>query len=113
MRGAAFLVSACVLGCATAGRTTPPAAAPAAPPALTKDEIAVYGLGPEPMPGMKPQDEGTEFVVVDRHTLRCTRTKHTALNPTGMVNCRDITRGESRDPDPGRVIRAQTQPGAK
>ncbi|HZN93355.1 MAG TPA: hypothetical protein VFB81_11660 [Myxococcales bacterium] len=105
-----ILVGALGLGCA--------AIAPVPPPApgtkqhdLKKNEIVVIGKGPIPMPGMKPQDEGTEFVVVGRETLRCTRVAKSVRNPKGIANCRNLTRNESRNPDPGRVARYPTQGG--
>ena len=111
MRGAsfaAFVVSVGVVGCASIGGPAAPAAK-AAPPAPAKNEVVVIGRGPEPMPGMKPQDEGTEFMMIHRIPYRCTKVRKSAANPRGVENCRAIQNGESRDPDPGRVERSQTQ----
>jgi hypothetical protein len=117
MRGAAFFVGLGLLGCATAGGPSTPATATAKAPVATapakpaRPELVVIGKGPEPMPGQKPADQGTEFVVRFRHTYRCTKVQPTAKNPEGMEGCRDITNGDSRNPDPGRVERSKTQGG--
>jgi len=105
-----ILVGALGLGCATLAPVPPPAPGTKKYD-LKKNEIVVIGKGPEPMPGMKPQDEGTELIVLHGETYRCTRVKRTGRNPQGLASCRNLTRNESRDPDPGRVARYPTQGG--
>ena len=109
MRGAAFVVVMGVVGCATVGGPPAPAKAAAA-----KNEVVVIGKGPEPMPGMRPQDEGTDYIVYMRQTYRCTRKRPSAKNPIeDSEHCRNISNNESRNPDPGRVERSKTQGGFK
>jgi hypothetical protein len=123
MRGAmfaAFVVSAGVMGCATLGGAAGPAgpagpagtgtaaAAPAskaAPPAPAKPELEVFGRGPPQMGGLKPQDEGTEFIIYHGETYRCTKVKRSAKHPQGVDNCR-MVQNEGRNSDPGRATRA-------
>lgn len=120
MRGA-LLVVVGVLGCATidrsgAGSGTAPANAPKkAPPG--KNEVVVIGRGPEPMGGVSPKDQGTEYVVSGRQAYRCTK-QDTKVAKRGTTQdelefCRGLNVGEGRNPDPGRVERAKTQHGAK
>jgi hypothetical protein len=120
MRGVAFaalVVGVGVVGCATGGGSGAPAFKTgsaalgekgAAAPGQQK-EIVVIGKGPTPMPGMKPQDEGTDFIMYHRVMYRCTGLKgRTVVNPEKMTNCRAVQSGDSRNPDPGREERAKT-----
>src|SRR5256885_6605564 len=103
MRGAAFVVVVGVLGCATGGRPT----ALAAPAAPVKKEVVVMGHGPPgPPPGeisIAPKDQGTDLMVAGRHLFRCTKMNPPPRDPENSRYCRDVTNGDSRNPDPGRL----------
>ena len=123
MHSASFVVLVGMLGAGCA------ALAPVPPPEpgtkkydVAKNEIVVLGKGPTPMPGIKPQDEGTEFIHFHGRTYRCTRAKNSTKSslaspmtedPRGMAHCRSISGNESRVPDPGREMRAPTQGGVR
>ncbi|HZN93356.1 MAG TPA: hypothetical protein VFB81_11665 [Myxococcales bacterium] len=119
MHRASFVVLAGMLGtgCATLAPVPPPA--PGTPVYdLSKNEVVVTGKAPAKMPGIKPEDEGTEFIVFHGKTYRCTRVGKAggsslaspiSENPRGFANCRSLSQNESRVPDPGKETRAGTQ----
>jgi len=119
MHRASFVVLAGMLGAGCAALAPVPPPAPGTPVYdIRKNEIVVTGKGPAPMPGIKPQDEGTEFVHFHGQNYRCTRVKGAggsslaspiSENPRGFANCRNLSRNESRVPDPGKEGRAGTQ----
>jgi hypothetical protein len=75
--------------------------------------VVVMGRGtPSPPPGeisIAPRDQGLEFSVRGTGVYRCTKTN--SRDPDERVYCRNVTNGDSRNPDPGRLERSKTQKG--
>ena len=95
MRGAAFLVTLGIMGCAT---VPAPAKKVEAAPAATepgKKEVVVIGKKQPPIPGLRPTDQDTEFTIFHGTPMRCTKVKGSPEHPKGEEICRTLNGGIS------------------
>src|SRR5262245_43819491 len=121
MHRASFVVVMGLMGCATTGRPPVDSTAPDAPATVTrtvtrtastvkKNEIVVIGKGWERLlPGevsISPAQQGTEFVIHNKHVFRCTKVTPPPRDPEKSEYCRDVTIGQGRNPDMGQTHRA-------